>query len=133
MAGVYRFRFASAGEAMSFRARYAACPVWRMMTRSSVESDVVVLAIERIAQRHGDFSQGANTLVLHPEFVGAVEVLFLRNDDLLSLFPNIDLPTAYANAPPCGSVCETCPTYRSPCRGCPAVFLYGDQEPAERV
>ena len=128
MAGVYRFRFASAAQAATFRARYATCPLWRLMTDGAEDADVVVLAVERVAQRHGDFSQDANTLVAHPEYVGAVDVLFRRDDGLLDLFPDADLPTEYAEHPPCGSDCVTCPTYGSPCRGCPAVFPYGTSE-----
>ncbi len=128
MSGVYRFQFASAAEAAAFRARYAACPLWRLMTHEAGESDVIVLAIERVAQRHGDFSQVSNSLVAHPEYVGAIVVLFRRDDGLLDLFPDADPPTGYADHPPCGSDCATCPTYRSPCQGCPAVFPYGTSE-----
>ncbi len=128
MAGVYRLRFASAVEATAFRTRFATCPLWRLMTDGIGETDVVVLAIERVAQHHGDFSQAGNTLVAHPEYVGAVDVLFRRDDGLLDLFPDADPPTGYAEYPPCGSDCITCPTYGSPCRGCPAVFPYGTSD-----
>jgi hypothetical protein len=85
---------------------------------------VLVIALELKCQHHGDFSQQGNALVQNPEFLGASQVRFRRDDSLLNLFPNHGLDTGYADSIPCGSDCETCHSFKNPCQGCPAYFRY---------
>ncbi len=123
MAGLYRIRFADHRAAEAFVSRFSACPVWPVVVRTAPD-EALVLAIELVAQRHGDFSPEANTLVRKPALIGAEEVLFVREDTLLKLFPGHSLETGTHERTPCGSECETCGSFRSPCRGCPAVYAY---------
>ncbi|HHX66083.1 MAG TPA: hypothetical protein GX702_14490 [Chloroflexi bacterium] len=124
MGGVYVIRFETADEAGDFLAQYSACPVWPVMTRGLRPNEVVVLALEPVAQHHCDFSQENNSLVLNPDYLGAEAVMFRRDDGLLDLFPRHSLETGYADEPPCGSDCGRCPSFREPCRGCPACYRY---------
>ncbi len=124
MSGLYLIDFASTGEAESFIAQYKGCPVWPIVNRGTKDNQVFILAIELKQQQHGDFSQEGNTLVLHPEYLGARKVRFRRDDSLLDLFPGHELRTGNAKEIPCGANCETCASYQNPCQGCPAFYIY---------
>ena len=122
--GIYRIHFDTPEKAAAFCARFAGCPVWPVVVRGASDTEVLVLALELDCQRHGDFSQQGNTLANHPELLGAAQVRFRRDDGLLDLFPNHGLDTGYAASIPCGSDCETCPSFKNPCQGCPAFYRY---------
>jgi hypothetical protein len=126
MAGIYVMRFDTKEAAGEFVLRFSACPVWPIMARGLRANEVVVLALELAAQAHGDFSQEGNTLALNPHLLGAREVSFCRDDALLALFSVHTLETGYADAVPCGSDCEHCPSFGNPCRGCPAYYRYDE-------
>jgi hypothetical protein len=124
MAGIYLIDFASPVEAERFVARYENCPVWPVVTQGMESHHVFILAVELKYQQHGDFSQEGNTLVLHPEYLGAREVRFKRDDGLLDLFTGHQLTTGYADKILYGANCESCPSYHKPCWGCPAYYSY---------
>lgn len=124
MCGIYLVEFASPDEADRFIERYRDCPVWPVVTRGVQANQVFILAVELKRQVHGDFSQEHNTLAANPQYLGAREVRFKRDDGLLALLPGHELQTGYATAVPCGSECEACPIHQPPCRGCPAHYAY---------
>ncbi len=124
MCGVYRITFASAQKARAFIDRYRACPVWPAVTPGRSEEEVFVLAVELKAQQHGDFSQENNTLARNPHDLGAEAVAFRRDDALFELLGGHRLETGYAGEIPCGSRCAGCPSFKTPCQGCPAYLNY---------
>lgn len=124
MGGIYVFEFADTDQASKFAETYSVCPIWPVVSLVSDERSVFVLAVELKAQQHGDFSRDANTLVRHPEYVGAIHVRFHRDDGLLETVWKPGLKTGTVARPPCGSDCSECPTYLNPCRGCPATTLF---------
>jgi hypothetical protein len=124
MGGIYMIEFGFPEEAYAFMVRYEGCPVWPIMAKGRQANQVFVFSLELKEQNHGDFTQENNTLVKHPAYLGAKEILFRRDDGLVSLFPGHRIQTGYAAEIPCGSNCETCPRFRDPCRGCPAYYKY---------
>ena len=124
MSGFYVMDFTTPDDARRFVERYSACPVWPIVSQLGDRRRVFVLAVELRAQRHGDFSQESNTLVRHPEYVGAQRVLFRRDDALSEGLLRPSLQTGTASNPPCGSDCGRCSSYQEPCRGCPATLLF---------
>jgi hypothetical protein len=124
MGGIYLVEFATREKAEAFVARFAHCPVWPVITRATRDTQVLIIALELKCQQHGDFSQQGNTLAHHPEFLGASQVQFRRDDSLLELFPGHGLDTGYADVIPCGSNCEECASFKNPCQGCPAFYRY---------
>ena len=124
MGGTYVIKFETENRATEFVRRYAACPIWPVVTQLPDKQKVFVLAIELKAQQHGDFSQQANTLVLHPEYVGAQSIRFHRDDTLLRLLDPLSFSTGSALDPPCGSDCSKCASFLAPCRGCPATQAF---------
>lgn len=124
MSGTYVIEFETVNLAEEFVRRYAACPIWPVVSQVLERRKVFVLAVELKAQQHGDFSQDANTLALHPKHVGALSVRFYRDDSLLRMLDPLSLSTGSALDPPCGSNCDTCATFLAPCRGCPATRMF---------
>ncbi len=124
MSGTYVIEFETENRAAAFARRYAACPIWPVVRQLPKGRKVFVLAVELKAQQHGDFSQEANTLVLHPKYIGAQSVRFHRDDSLLRLLDPLSLSTGSALDPPCGSNCSKCATFLAPCRGCPATQIF---------
>jgi hypothetical protein len=120
--GLYIATFGGVEEAAAFVDRYRVCPNWPVVASSRDARQVFIVAIELRCQQHGDFSQSRNTLVAHPEYLGAQSVAFRRDDSLLILFPGHAIITGNAEQPPCGAECATCPSYYTPCRGCPATW-----------
>jgi hypothetical protein len=120
--GLYAVTFATPELAAAFVERYRACPNWPVVAIGPEADQVYIVAIELRCQQHGDFSQACNTLVAHPEHLGAQVVYFQRYDNLLTLFPGHKLTLGTAEQPPCGSDCTTCPIFQAPCQGCPATW-----------
>ena len=120
--GLYAVTFETPEQAADFVARYRACPNWPVIAVGPTAHQVFIVAIELRCQQHGDFSQTGNTLVAHPEYLGAQAVHFRRDDRLLTLFPGHTLSIGDAEQPPCGSTGATCPMYQAPCQGCPATW-----------
>jgi len=124
MGGIYIIELGSPEDVDKFINRYRDCPVWPIVTKGVKENQVFILAIELKHQEHGDFTQENNTLVKHPHYLRAKEVIFRREDSLLELFPGHIIQTGYSSEIPCGSNCQNCPRYKNSCQGCPAYFKY---------
>lgn len=124
MCGIYIISLESKVKADSFIKKYSDCPVWPIVTHSLSEDQVLVLALELKSQFHGDFSQESNTLVQNPHYLGAREIVFRRDDSLLKLLGEHRLETGYSDVIPCGANCEGCASFRNPCQGCPAYYVY---------
>lgn len=124
MCGIYVVKFDSNIEAQNFIEQYNNCPIWPIVTQGTKENEVFILAIELKNQLHGDFSQEENTLMKNPDYLGAREVNFKRNDSLMKLFNEYSLKTGYSKVIPCGSNCEKCISFKNPCQGCPAYYKY---------
>lgn len=124
MSGMYIVEFETKNKADIFIDKYSNCPIWAIVTRGIRENEVLIISIELIRQRHGDFSEEENTLVKNPHFLGAKSVEFKRDDTLLEFFGNYNLKTGYSDIIPCGSKCETCHSFKNPCQGCPAYYKY---------
>ncbi len=122
MCGAYLFEMANADEASRIISRFSGCPNWRVISKGPNENEVFVLAVELKGQRHGDFSEDNNSLVREPGLIGARAVRFTRIHNWEELLPDYRFTTGYAASVPCGSSCQECPSFMSPCRGCPAVF-----------
>ena len=76
MGGIYIIELDSSEEVDIFIDRYRDCPVWPIMTKGIKENQVFIFAIELKHQAHGDFTQENNTLVKHPHYLGAREIIF---------------------------------------------------------
>ena len=124
MGGMYLIEFGSGENADEFIDRYQGCPVWPIITKGAQENQVLIVAIELKAQRHGDFTQENNTLVKSPHYLGAKRILFKRDDSIVGFLNDHQIQTGYASEIPCGSNCEKCPSYQNPCQGCPAYYKY---------
>jgi hypothetical protein len=124
MCGIYLFEFKSGKKCSDFIKRYSECPVWPIISKGLKRTQALVFAIELKRQKHGNFSQEENTLVMNPHFVGAERVGFVRNDQLIRLFPRHELEMGYSDSTPCDAQCENCPSFRNPCMGCPACYTY---------
>lgn len=124
MSGIYVIKFKTEKEAASFISIYSTCPIWPIVTKGKNDNEVFILAVELKRQKHGDFSENNNTLVKNPHYLGAEKVNFKRDDSLINLFNNYVLKIAYSNKIPCGSNCEECNSFKSPCQGCPACYDY---------
>lgn len=122
MCGAYVLEMTSPDEANRIISRFSRCPNWPVVAKGSNENEVFILAIELERQRHGDFSEHNNSLVQAPELIGAIRARFIRIHDWENLVGSYRIKTGYSNDPPCGSDCDKCPRFRSPCQGCPAVF-----------
>ena len=129
MCGAYVFEMASADEARRMILRFSGCPNWPVISQGPNENEVFVLAVELKAQRHGDFSDDNNTLVKNPHLIGARAVRFARIRNWEKLLQDYRFRTGYAATVPCGSSCQECPSFMSPCRGCPAVVDMQETRP----
>jgi len=124
MSGIYVIEFNTKNEAKKFIDIYSNCPIWPIVTKGRRENEVFLFAIELKRQKHGDFLEEHNTLVKNPNYIGAKEVTFKRDDTLIGIFKNYKLKTSYSNTIPCGSNCEKCNSFKNPCKGCPAYYKY---------
>ena len=124
MAGMYMIEFNSKRDASDFISKYSDCPVWPILARGRKDNEVLIIAIEYKKQNHGDFTEDNNTLVEHPEYLGATEVKFKRDDSLIDLISDYTLITGYSDKIPCGSNCEQCHLFKNSCLGCPAFYDY---------
>ncbi len=124
MAGLYIVKFDSEEKLDEFVETYSDCPLWPIIQRREKGDEALVFALELKRQKHGDFSQEDNALASHPEWLGAQEIEFIRDDELFKLVDDHELKTGYSDTIPCGSSCESCPRFKDPCRGCPAYYEY---------
>ena len=122
MCGAYVLEMANPNEARRLISRFSQCPNWPVVTKGPDKNAVFIFAIELKRQRHGDFSEHRNSLVLAPQLIGAIRARFIRIQDWENLVGCYHIETGYSDDPPCGSDCNKCPQFRSPCQGCPAVF-----------
>jgi len=122
MCGAYVLEMANLDEASRVISRFSQCPNWPVITKGPNENEVFILAIELERQRHGDFSEHSNSLVRAPELIGAMRARFIRIRNWENLVGGYHIKTGYSDDPPCGSACDKCPRFRSPCQGCAAVF-----------
>ena len=91
MAGIYVIEFNTKNEAKKFIDIYSNCPIWPLVTKGRKENEVFLFAIELKRQKHGDFSEEHNTLAKNPNYIGAKEVTFKRDDTLIGIFKNYKL------------------------------------------
>ena len=124
MGGIFIIELGSPEDVDKFIIRFRDCPVWPIVTKGVKENQVFILALELKHQKHGDFSQEKNTLVKNPNYLGAKEIIFKRDDSLVEIFRGHKIKTGYSSEIPCESNCEKCPRYLNPCGGCPAYYKY---------
>ena len=122
MCGAYVLEMANADEASRLISKFSRCPNWPVITKGPNENEVFILAIELARKRHGDFSEHSTSLMRAPEVIGAIRARFIRIQDWENLVGGYHIKTGYSDDTPCGSGCDKCPRFRSPCQGCPAVF-----------
>ena len=110
-------RFSSRDKAEAAAHRFRECPKVQFWGNHGAEA-YIVLAVDEDGRFWSDY------VVEHPETsFGGVEARLAYVEGIKPTEIRVSHEKTEGDVTPCDSVCRTCPTYGTPCSGCPSLDL----------